>query len=84
MTKTASTSLCFIKNKESLLFTSIFSMICGVFFQEPTDTLKVEQKQLVMNNVSSLPLTVGLKLNSPFCMIIGEDKVSETVSFPKC
>ncbi|XP_035827636.1 hydrocephalus-inducing protein [Aplysia californica] len=57
-----------------------FSTKCAFFRvdKEPDDELKVEQKQLVMNNVSSLTLTVGLQLASPFSMIIGDEKVSET------
>ncbi|XP_059164883.1 hydrocephalus-inducing protein homolog isoform X3 [Physella acuta] len=54
-----------------------FSTKC-VFFRvdkAPTDELQTQQKQIVLTNVSSLPLTIKLKLAYPFSIIICNENI---------
>ncbi|XP_055892829.1 hydrocephalus-inducing protein homolog isoform X5 [Biomphalaria glabrata] len=57
-----------------------FSTKCAFFRvdKSPGEELHVEQKQLVLTNLSNLPLTVNLKVAYPFSMIIGNNKLYET------
>lgn len=49
--------------------------------QKPNDSLSKMIRELKMMNVSTLPLTTGLKLQQPFQIILDDDsRVSETVS----
>ncbi|XP_053402100.1 hydrocephalus-inducing protein homolog isoform X11 [Mercenaria mercenaria] len=54
----------------------------SVYFRvdkQPEDTLEVQTRELVISNVSSLPLTTALKLNQPFQILLEDgSEVSET------
>ena len=53
----------------------------SVILQKPEDFLELQTRELVMSNVSSLPLTTGLKLQKPFQILLDDNsEVSETVS----
>lgn len=43
-------------------------------FQYPESTLQVETKQVMMTNVSSLPLSVVLKATYPFQLLVEDPR----------
>ena len=54
-------------------------LLCNL--QKPEDSLELQTRELVMSNVSTLPLTTGLKLEKPFQILLDDNtEVSETVS----
>ena len=54
----------------------------SLILQKPTDLLELQTRELVMSNVSTLPLTTGLKLKKPFQILLDDNsEVSETVSY---
>ena len=52
-----------------------------LYRQQPEDVLEVETRELVISNVSTLPLTTALSLKQPFQILLHDgQEVSETVS----